>query len=151
MKVVIQRVLNAEVSVEDKIVGSIQKGYLLLVGVGQDDTKCDADLLAKKISGLRIFEDENGKTNLSISDVGGEILSISQFTLFADCSHGRRPSFINAGKPDMAAALFDDFNNALESQLSIRVQKGVFGADMKVSLINDGPFTILLDSKELCK
>ena len=151
MKVVIQRVLNAAVTVEAETVGSIQKGFLLLVGVGHNDTKSDADVLAKKISGLRIFEDENGKTNLSVSDVSGEILSISQFTLFADCSHGRRPSFINAGNPDLANALFDYFNQTLEALLNIEVEQGVFGADMKVSLVNDGPFTILLDSKELSR
>ena len=151
MKLVIQIVDRAEVTVEQKTTGKIGKGYLVLVGVGQDDTKSDAELLAKKLIGLRIFEDSNGKTNLSLTDVEGEILSVSQFTLFADCSHGRRPSFINAGEPEAAKALYEYFNDTLESLYPKPVQKGIFGADMKVSLVNNGPFTIILDSKDLKK
>ena len=149
MKLVIQVVDRAAVTVENETVGAIEKGLLVLVGVGQNDTKSDADILAKKMVGLRIFEDENGKTNLSLADINGEILSVSQFTLFADCSHGRRPSFIYAGAPDMANELYEYFNNLLEGLTQKPVQKGIFGADMKVSLINSGPFTIILDSKEL--
>ncbi|MBQ6380189.1 MAG: D-tyrosyl-tRNA(Tyr) deacylase [Clostridia bacterium] len=151
MKLVIQVVDEASVMVENTVTGAIKKGYLVLVGVGQDDTKSDAELLAKKLIGLRIFEDANGKTNLSLADIGGEILSVSQFTLFADCSHGRRPSFIYAGAPDMAKALYEYFNSCLEELYPKPVQTGIFGADMKVSLVNNGPFTILLDSKDLKK
>ncbi|MBE6817640.1 MAG: D-tyrosyl-tRNA(Tyr) deacylase [Ruminococcaceae bacterium] len=151
MKLVIQVVDNAKVEVEKQITGQIGKGFLVLVGVGQNDTKSDAELLAKKLVGLRIFEDSGGKTNLSLSDIEGEILSVSQFTLYADCSHGRRPSFIYAGAPEMANELYEYFNSVLESLYPKPVQKGVFGADMKVSLVNNGPFTILLDSEELKK
>lgn len=151
MKAVIQRVSNASVSVDNKIVGKIEKGYLILLGVGQNDTKSDADLLAKKIVGLRIFEDENGKTNLSLNDVNGDVLSVSQFTLYADCSHGRRPSFIYSGSPELANELYNYFNNAIENLIGKSVEKGIFGADMKVSLLNDGPFTILLDSEDFKK
>lgn len=151
MKLVVQVVDNAAVKVEDKIVGKIGKGYLVLVGVGQNDTKSDADILAKKLVGLRIFDDENGKTNLSLADVGGDILSVSQFTLFADCSHGRRPSFIYACEPKRANEIYEYFNLKLEEISSKQVQKGVFGADMKISLINNGPFTIILDSEDMKK
>lgn len=151
MKLVVQVVDNAAVKVEDKIVGKIGKGYLVLVGVGQNDTKSDADILAKKLVGLRIFDDENGKTNLSLADVGGDILSVSQFTLFADCSHGRRPSFIYACEPKRANEIYEYFNSKLEEISSKQVQKGVFGADMKISLINNGPFTIILDSEDMKK
>ena len=149
MKLVIQVVDHADVEIAGDIVGQINEGLLVLVGVGQNDTKSDANKLAKKMVGLRIFDEENGKTNLSLADVGGDILSVSQFTLFADCSHGRRPSFIYAGAPDMAKDLYEYFNGQVESLIGKKVQTGVFGADMKVSLINNGPFTIILDSKEL--
>ena len=151
MKLVIQIVDNAKVQTDNKTVGEIGKGYLVLVGVGQNDTKSDADILAKKLYGLRIFEDCNGKTNLSIADVDGDILSVSQFTLFADCSHGRRPSFIYAGAPNEAKELYEYFNSCLEQLSGKKIETGIFGADMKVSLINNGPFTIILDSKELLK
>lgn len=151
MKLVIQIVDNAKVDVNNKTVGKIGKGYLVLVGVGRNDTKSDADILAKKLYGLRIFEDSNGKTNLSLADVDGDILSVSQFTLFADCSHGRRPSFINAGAPQQAKSLYEYFNSCLETLSGKKVETGIFGADMKVSLLNNGPFTIILDSKELLK
>lgn len=151
MKAVIQRVSSASVSIDSEVVGKIEKGYLILLGVGQNDTKSDAEFLAKKIVGLRIFEDENGKTNLSLNDVDGDVLSISQFTLYADCKHGRRPSFIYSGAPDLANELYIYFNEQIESLIGKTVQKGIFGADMKVSLLNDGPFTILLDTEELKK
>ena len=149
MKLVIQVVDTAKVEIDGEISGQIENGFMVLVGVGQDDTKSDAEVLAKKMVGLRIFEDANGKTNLSLADVDGEVLSVSQFTLFADCSHGRRPSFIYAGAPDMAKSLYEYFNSQVETLTGKPVQTGVFGADMKVSLVNNGPFTILLDSKEL--
>lgn len=148
MKIVLQRVLEASVKIEEEIVGKIGKGYLLLIGISNEDTKEIADKMLEKISKLRIFEDENGKTNLSIDNVGGEVLAVSQFTLYADCKKGNRPSFINAGKPDMAEELYEYILKRCE-ELFGKVEKGVFGADMKVSLINDGPFTLVLDSKEL--
>ena len=151
MKAVIQRVANASVSVDNEIVGKIDKGYLILLGVGQNDTKSDAEFLAKKIVSLRIFEDENGKTNLSLNDIDGDVLSISQFTLYADCKHGRRPSFIYSGSPELANELYIYFNEQVEALTGKRVEKGIFGADMKVTLLNDGPFTILLDTEELKK
>ncbi len=144
MKVVVQRVTSASVTVDSNIVGAIDKGYLLLIGIAPEDTKEDADRIAKKISSLRIFADENDKTNLSIKDVNGSILAISQFTLYADCTHGNRPSFIYAAKPDMAEKLYDYFCEKLKEYVPI-VEKGIFGADMKVSLLNDGPFTIILE------
>ncbi len=144
MKSVIQRVTHASVSVDGSVVGQIGKGYLVLFGVGEGDTKSDCDRLAAKLVKLRIFEDENGKTNLSIGDVGGEMLIVSQFTLYADCSHGNRPSFINAAKPMLANELYDYFCEKV-SELGINVQKGIFGADMKVELLNDGPFTVILE------
>lgn len=148
VKIVLQRVLEASVKIEEKIVGKIGKGYLLLIGVSNEDTKEIADKMIEKISKLRIFEDEDGKTNLSIDKVGGEVLAVSQFTLYADCKKGNRPSFINAGKPDMAEALYEYILKRCE-ELFGKVEKGVFGADMKVALINDGPFTLVLDSKEI--
>ena len=151
MKAVIQRVANASVSVDNEVVGKIEKGYLILLGVGQNDTKSDAEFLAKKIVGLRIFEDENGKTNLSLNDIEGDVLSVSQFTLYADCKHGRRPSFIYSGSSELANELYIYFNEQVESLIGKPVQKGIFGADMKVSLLNDGPFTILLDTEEIKK
>ena len=151
MKLVIQVVDEAKVEVDGEITGQIGKGFMVLVGVGQNDTKSDADILAKKMVNLRIFDDAEGKTNLSLADVNGDILSVSQFTLFADCSHGRMPSFIYSGAPDMANELYEYFNSQVQTLTGKQVQKGVFGADMKVSLINNGPFTIILDSKELLK
>ena len=148
MKIVIQRVLEASVTVEGNLHGQIGKGYLLLIGIANEDTKLIADKMLEKIAKLRIFEDENGKTNLGIADVGGEVLAISQFTLYADCKNGNRPSFINAGKPDMAEELYLYMLDKCK-ELFGKVQCGQFGADMKVSLINDGPFTIVLDSEEI--
>jgi len=149
MKAVLQRVINSSVAIEGEVKGSINQGFMILLGVVKGDTKEDADKLVKKIPNLRVFEDENGKMNLSCLDVNGEILVISQFTLCADCSHGRRPSFINSAPPDEANALYEYFTEELRKSGISRVETGVFGADMKVSLINDGPVTIILDSKEL--
>ncbi len=151
MKAVLQRVTHAQVVVDEKLISKIDNGFLILLGVEQNDTKADADVLSKKISGLRVFEDENGKMNLSLGDTGGSVLVISQFTLLADCRKGRRPSFINAGAPDMANELYEYFCERIKVDGIVDVKKGVFGADMKVSLLNDGPVTILLDSKELIK
>ena len=123
----------------------------MLLGVDNDDTEKDADILSKKISGMRVFEDENGKMNLPLTDIGGSLLIISQFTLLADCRKGRRPSFVNAGAPDMANRLYEYFCERIKDDGIEDVKTGVFGADMKVSLLNDGPVTILLDSKELMK
>ncbi|MBO5494777.1 MAG: D-tyrosyl-tRNA(Tyr) deacylase [Eubacterium sp.] len=149
MKAVIQRVLQSDVKIDGRIAGEIGKGYMILLGVVDGDAKEDADKLIKKIPVLRIFEDENGKMNLSCLDVGGEILVISQFTLCADCSHGRRPSFTKSAPPSEANALYEYFVEGLKATGIKKVQTGEFGADMKVSLINDGPVTIILDSKEL--
>ena len=144
MRIVIQRVKRASVSVEEKVVGSIQKGFLVLIGVGQGDNEATADKYMKKLLGLRIFEDEAGKTNLSLKDVGGELLLVSQFTLYANCKKGNRPSFIEAGAPDMAEELYEYMIQEAQKTVPV-VEHGVFGADMKVALVNDGPFTILLD------
>lgn len=148
MKFVIQRVREASVSVDGNIVGQIDKGFLVLIGVNTTDTKEIADKMVKKLVNMRIFEDENGKTNLALGDVNGSLLLISQFTLYADCKKGNRPSFINAGSPDMANELYEYIIRCCKESVP-NVQKGIFGADMKVSLINDGPFTIVLDSTEL--
>lgn len=148
MKFVIQRVTEASVSVEGEVIGKIGKGFLVLIGVGQSDTKEIADKLIKKLVGLRIFEDENGKTNLALKDVNGELLLISQFTLYANCKKGYRPSFIEAGAPDKANILYEYIIEECKKVIP-SVQKGQFGADMKVSLVNDGPFTIILDSAQL--
>ena len=148
MKFVIQRVNHAEVKVDGEIVGKIGKGFLVLIGVGREDTKEDADWYLKKLLGLRIFEDENGKTNLSLADVNGELLLVSQFTLYADCKKGNRPSFVKAGKPDMAEPMYEYIIEKCREQIK-NTQKGQFGADMKVELLNDGPVTIVLDSHEL--
>lgn len=148
MKLVIQRVSSSSVEIDGKIEGSIKKGFLVLVGITHDDTKAIADKLIDKLIHLRVFEDEQGKMNLSLIDVKGEILSISQFTLYADCKKGRRPGFTNAAKPEIASPMYDYFNQMLRKQL-IKVETGVFGADMKVSLVNDGPVTIILDSTEI--
>ncbi|MDO5417947.1 MAG: D-aminoacyl-tRNA deacylase [Lachnospiraceae bacterium] len=148
MKVVLQRVREAAVAVDGQEIGRIGKGFLLLVGVSNEDNEQIADRMMDKICKLRIFEDENGKTNLSLADVGGEVLVISQFTLYADCRKGNRPSFTNAGQPDMANALYEYMVKGFEERVPV-VQHGSFGADMKVSLLNDGPFTVVLDSREL--
>lgn len=145
MKFVIQRVTESSVKVDDKIIGQIGKGFMVLIGVGQEDTKEIADKLIKKMIGLRIFEDENGKTNLSLADVNGELLLISQFTLYANCKRGNRPSFIESGDPSLAEELYEYIISKCKENVPV-VEKGSFGADMKVSLINDGPFTIVLDS-----
>lgn len=145
MKFVIQRVHHASVTVNEKVIGQIGKGFLVLIGVSNDDTKETADKLVKKLVGLRIFEDENGKTNLSLADVNGELLLISQFTLYANCKRGNRPSFIESGDPALAEELYEYIISKCKENVPV-VEKGSFGADMKVSLINDGPFTIVLDS-----
>ena len=146
MKTVIQRVSEANVKVEGKIVGNISQGLLLLIGIDENDEKEDADWLVQKILNLRIFGDENGKLNLSVQDIKGEILCISQFTLIADYKKGNRPSFIKAAKPDKAVPLFEYFKNEI-SKSGLKTESGIFGADMKVSLLNDGPVTIVMDSK----
>ncbi len=148
MKIVLQRVSEASVTVDGKITGQIGKGYLLLLGVSNDDTKDIADKMIEKVSRLRIFEDENGKTNLSIDQIDGEVIVVSQFTLYADCRKGNRPSFINAGNPALAEELYEYVLKRC-GELFKNTQCGIFGADMKVSLVNDGPFTILLDSEEI--
>jgi D-tyrosyl-tRNA(Tyr) deacylase len=148
MKFVIQRVNEASVSVDGKTIGAIKKGFLVLIGVSDSDTKEIADKMVKKLLGLRIFDDENDKINLSLSDVGGELLLISQFTLYANCKKGYRPSFTDAGAPDMANEMYQYIIEKCKEQF--HVETGEFGADMKVSLQNDGPFTIILDSAEIC-
>ncbi|MEG0291689.1 MAG: D-aminoacyl-tRNA deacylase [Anaerovoracaceae bacterium] len=144
MKLVIQRVKEASVSVDGEVIGAINRGFLVLIGIGKTDTKEIADKYIKKMVGLRIFEDEEGKTNLSLNDVNGEVLLISQFTLYANCKKGNRPSFIDAGLPDEAEELYNYMVNKTKEVLPI-VETGSFGAEMKVSLVNDGPFTIILD------
>ncbi len=146
MKLVVQRVTSASVEVDGKIVGSIGNGYLVLFGAGKGDALAMCDKLADKLSKLRIFSDENGKINLSLGDVGGDVLLVSQFTLYADCSHGNRPSFVNAAPPQEANDLYEYFAKALSERISGRVETGVFGADMKVKLLNDGPFTVILEA-----
>ena len=146
MRVVLQRVSHASVTVEEKVIGKIQRGFLLLVGVTHDDTMEDMEYLVRKIVQMRIFEDEEGKLNRSIQDIGGEILSVSQFTLYADTKKGNRPSFSKAAPGDVALEMFEQFNGLLRDT-GIPVETGQFGADMKVELLNDGPVTILLDSK----
>ena len=144
MKLVIQRVSRASVTVDQKTVGAIEKGFLVLVGIADTDTRETADKYLKKMLNLRIFEDENGKTNLSLKDVNGQLLLVSQFTLYADCRKGNRPSFIHAGAPGMAEELYEYMVEACRREIPV-VEKGIFGADMKVELLNDGPFTISLD------
>lgn len=144
MKVVIQRVTRAQVTVDHEIIGKIDKGYLVLLGVAQDDDKATTERIVKKLLGLRIFADENGKTNLSIKDVGGELLIVSQFTLYADTRHGNRPSFTTAGSPALANELYEYFIQLCRQQVP-KVEHGSFGAEMKVELVNDGPFTIILE------
>lgn len=148
MKFVIQRVSEAAVAVEDEVIGKIDRGYMVLIGVGQDDTKEIADKMMKKMIGLRIFEDSEGKTNLSLADVSGQLLLISQFTLYANCKKGNRPSFIESGSPKLAEELYEYIISECKESVPI-VEKGSFGADMKVSLVNDGPFTIVLDSEKM--
>ncbi len=147
MKMVIQRVTRASVTVEGEVKGAIDKGFLVLLGVGQDDTEEIVDKYVKKMTGLRIFDDEEGKTNLSLSQVNGSVLMISQFTLYANCKKGNRPSFIEAGDPEKANALYE-YAIAKTKEVVPNVQRGVFGADMKVELLNDGPFTIVLEGLE---
>ena len=144
MKLEVQRVKNAKVEVENKIVGSINKGFLVLLGVTHNDNQEVADYLVKKLCNLRVFEDENEKMNLSIKDINGELLIVSQFTLYADCSGGNRPSFVNAAKPDLANELYEYFVKKSKENIPV-VQTGVFGAHMEVSLINNGPVTIELE------
>lgn len=146
MKAVIQRVTNASVSVDGEVKGSIEKGFLILLGVVQGDTSAQAEVLASKIAKLRVFEDENEKMNLSLLDVAGEALVVSQFTLCADCKKGNRPSFTPSAPPDIANELYLEFSEMLRNNGIQRVENGVFGADMKVSLLNDGPVTIILDT-----
>ena len=146
MKAVIQRVSSASVKVDGNITGQIEKGFLVLLGVMEGDTEKEAALMASKIAKLRVFEDENEKMNLSVTDVDGEILSVSQFTLCADVKKGNRPSFTPSAKPDVANALYEKFNAFLLNEGVKNVEKGIFGADMKVSLLNDGPVTIIFDT-----
>ena len=144
MKAVIQRVANASVTVDGEITGRIEKGLLVLLGVGEGDTKAEADRIVKKLVNLRIFSDENGKINLSLQDVGGSLLVVSQFTLYADCRHGNRPSFTTAAKPQLAEELYEYFMEKCRETIPV-VEHGVFGAHMDVQLLNDGPFTIILE------
>jgi len=146
MKVVVQRVDKASVSVDEKIVGKIDKGFMLLVGFTHDDDINDIEYMVRKVVNLRVFDDENGVMNKSILDVGGSILSISQFTLYADTKKGNRPSYVKAMKGELSTVLYDKFNELLKEK--VNVETGIFGSEMKVSLINDGPITIILDSKE---
>lgn len=145
MKLVIQRVKEAKVEVEGKIVGKIKKGFLVLLGVSEEDTKENADYLVKKLCQLRVFTDENDKMNLALKDVNGELLIVSQFTLYADTTSGNRPSFIQAAKPEKANKLYEYFCQECEKKYGIHVEKGEFGASMQVSLLNDGPVTILIE------
>ncbi len=146
MRVIVQRTLRAAVRIDGESVGQIGQGYMLLVGITHTDTESDADYVAKKVAQLRVFEDEAGKMNRSILDIGGAILSISQFTLYGDVRHGNRPSFIQAARPELAEPLYQYFNNRLRTEYGLTVETGRFGADMKVDFINDGPVTILIDS-----
>ena len=148
MKFVIQRVSQAEVSIEEKVVGSIRRGFVVFVGVSNTDTREIADKMVKKLVNLRIFEDENGKTNLSLSDVGGELMLISQFTLYANCKKGNRPSFTDAGAPELANSLYEYVVEECKGSVP-KVATGEFGAIMKISLVNQGPFTIIFNSDEL--
>ena len=149
MRFVVQRACSASCTVENNITGQIEHGFVVLIGIEDSDTNEIADKMVKKLVGLRIFEDSSGKTNLSLADVGGGLLLISQFTLYADCKKGYRPSFIRAGKPDFANELYQYIIDKCKKTVSL-VETGIFGADMKIELINDGPFTILLDSEEIC-
>lgn len=148
MKFVIQRVTHASCTVDGSVTGSIDRGFMVLIGIAETDTREVADKMIKKLVGMRIFEDENGKTNLALSDVAGSLLLISQFTLYADCKKGNRPSFIKAGNPVMASEMYE-YIIAECRKFVDKVERGIFGADMKIELLNDGPFTIVLDSEEL--
>lgn len=148
MKAVIQRTTKASVEVNHEVVGKIEKGFVVLLGIKTDDQESDVRYLARKIANLRIFPDESGKLNLSIKDVCGSILSISQFTLYGDTIDGNRPSFTQAAKPDIAIPLYNLFNSILKAEYQIKTEKGIFGADMTVELINDGPCTIIIDSRK---
>ena len=150
MRIVLTTVLSASVTIDNEAVGKINRGFCILVGFTHEDNKETVDKMLDKMLGLRVFPDENGLTNLSIYDIKGEILSVSQFTLYADLAKGRRPSFVNAMKPDEAKTLYEYFNEQIKTKYGA-VQTGVFGADMKVSSVNDGPFTVILDSKEILK
>lgn len=150
MKFIIQRVIKGNVTVDGESIGAINQGYVVFVGISDSDTEQTAEKMVQKMLNLRIFEDAQGKSNLSLQDVHGEILVISQFTLYADCRKGNRPSFINAGKPELANALYEYIITLCQKECPV-VQHGEFGADMKVSLVNDGPFTIVLDSDEIVK
>ncbi len=147
MRSVVQRVAHASVTVDGEVLGKIGKGFLVLLGVSDEDTDADLNYMADKVSGLRIFEDEDEKMNLSVEDIGGEIMVISQFTLFGDCRKGKRPSFVAAGKPDFANEMYEKFVKKL-TEKGFDVKKGRFGSDMKVELLNDGPVTLLIDSKK---
>lgn len=149
MRALVQRVTHASVTVEGDCVGKISEGLLVLLGVGPNDTEKEADFLAKKCANLRIFTDENDKMNLSLLDIGGQMLVVSQFTLYADCSHGRRPAFIGAAAPELANRLYEYFQQIVQKEGVQTVQHGIFGADMKVELLNNGPVTILLDTDEI--
>lgn len=149
MRFVIQRVAEAEVKVSGERIGQIQKGFLVFIGICNEDTKEIADKMTKKMLGLRIFEDENGKTNLDLKAVNGQLLLISQFTLYADCRKGNRPSFLKAGEPQMAEKLYEYIIEKCRQETAA-VEQGKFGADMKISLVNDGPFTVILDSDDIC-
>ena len=147
MRVVIQRVKNASVEIDNKVNGKINTGFLVLLGIASTDTKQDVDYLVKKVVNLRVFSDENDKMNLALKDINGELLVISQFTLYGNCREGNRPSFIEAAKPDVAIPLYEYFVEECKKQITV-VETGVFGADMKVSLLNDGPVTIIIESKK---
>ena len=148
MRFVIQRVQNASVTIDGSVYSEIGKGFLVLAGITHSDTKETADKMVKKMQGLRIFEDENGKTNLSLADVGGELLIVSQFTLYADCKRGNRPGFSDAALPEIASPLYEYILEKSKEYIP-SVKRGIFGADMKVQLLNDGPFTVILDSEKL--
>ena len=145
MRVVVQRVTRASVRIDGTVVGEIEKGFLLLVGITHTDSRKEVEYAAKKVAQLRVFEDEAGKMNLALKDIGGAVLSVSQFTLYGDCAHGNRPSFIQAARPEQAEPLYDYFNQLLREQYDLHVETGRFGADMKVELLNDGPVTILIE------
>lgn len=149
MKAILQRVTFAEVKVDEKTVGKIDNGFLILLGVAEGDTEKEADALSAKVATLRVFTDKNDKMNLSLADIDGEVLVISNFTLYADCSHGRRPNFMKAAKPDIAEPLYEYFCKKMSDNGVRKVEKGIFGADMKVSLLNDGPVTIDIDTRDL--
>ena len=151
MRFLVQRVNSAEVAVDGKVIGSIEKGFLVFIGVADGDTTEIADKLIKKLIGLRIFADAEGKTNLALGDVSGELLLVSQFTLYADCRKGNRPSFVKSGSPEAAEQMYDYIIGQCRTLSAAKVETGSFGADMKVSLVNDGPFTVMLDSNEICR